>query len=144
MKILKIGKLINSISNTKNCLFLPLTNCCQKVASNNTNNQESNIQKLSFKEQLKLIYYTFFFNEENDSLMAIETMLQPFIGIMNTFIRCFGKLFVVLVWVLCINMANVFYSFIIPEIWRQENFIVFMINLVLGTWLTINTFFHYV
>lgn len=42
------------------------------------------------KNQLRLIYYTFFYNENNDSLTLIETFLYPFVDYVSKFFRIIG------------------------------------------------------
>lgn len=70
-------------------------------------------------------------------------MLTPFMGIMSMFVRYFGKMFVLLVWVLLFNMLYVSFTTVMSEIYKQENLVIFLINLVFGVWLAVNTFFHY-
>lgn len=41
-------------------------------------------------------------------------------------------------------MVNVFYQFILPEVFKQENLFVFMIHFAFGTWIVVNVYFHYV
>lgn len=45
---------------------------------------------------------------------------------------------------LTLNMVNVFYQFILPEVYKQENLFVFMIHFAFGTWIVVNVYFHYV
>ena len=143
--IFSLKKLLNSCVKKKcftidmlNFIHIKLSSCCYNKSTMN-----STTKKLSFIQNIKLFYFTILFNEENDSLMTIETALQPFMGTMNNLVRYFGKIFVIIVWVLSLNMLNVFYTIILPQIYSEEIFLVFLINFVYGTWMAVNTFFHY-
>lgn len=137
----RLVKLINSL--TKNgCCFSNMFSSFH--ICNNNKTKTATTKKLSMTQNIKLFYYTMLFNEENDSLMTIETMLQPFMGTMNNLVRYFGKIFVLFVWVLSLNMLNLFFLVILPQIYRDENFFIFLLNLILGTWMAVNTFFHYI
>lgn len=138
---LKLGKIINSVFQNGNCCCI--FNKYRKVPLIPTTSS-SGTPKVTFTQNLRLIYYTFFYNEDSDSLMAVETMLQPFMGFMNLFLRYLGKIFVLLVWVLTLNMLYTFYVVILPEIYEEESFVVFLVNLVFGSWVSVNVFFHYV
>lgn len=138
---LKLGKIINSVFQNGNC-------CCIFNKYRQTpllpQTSTSGVPKITFKQKLNLIYYTFFYNERSDSLLAVETILHPFMGFMNIFLRYFGKIFVVLVWVLTSNMLYTFYAIILPEIYKKESLFVFLVNLIFGSWVAVNVFFHYV
>lgn len=44
----------------------------------------------SITQKLRLIYYTFFYNEHNDSLSFVETFLYPFVEYVSKFFRIIG------------------------------------------------------
>ncbi len=85
---LRIGRVVNGLRNGC-CVFNVLKKSC--VSSSTSTTTRSETKKLSFRENLRLVYYTFFYNEESDSLMAVETLLNPFMSVMNRFVRLFGK-----------------------------------------------------
>ena len=88
---LKFGKLINSFMQCKICNII----CCknknnQSIIGLNNNIQKNDTnrkKKITLSKKIRLIYYTFFYNESNDSLTAIETCLSPFIDCVSNFIR---------------------------------------------------------
>ncbi len=111
----RFGKCFNSIGS-KCCIFTCIwwlfnefiCRCLTCKSRQSQQNQQQNQTKpLKFKEYMKLIYYTFFFNQSSDSLVAVETMLQPFMGTMNFFMRYFGK-------VRRLNLKQLEYLFSVP------------------------------
>lgn len=95
-----------------------------------------------FRHNLRLFYYTFFYNEMNDSYVALEALLQPMIFCVDNFVRLFGKLFVTLVWALTINMLFLFYFVMTPEMYKESVWSL-LVHFTLGNWLAVNTVFHY-
>ena len=98
---LKFGKCLNSINQCKLTNFLlTLFSCFSKkdssvVYNNNNNNnntsKNANSKKYSFKKELKLIYYTLCYNENNDTVNTIETCFSPVAEYFSSFIRWFGR-----------------------------------------------------
>jgi hypothetical protein len=94
MKI-KPGKFFNSIKNVRCCQIIHFFNLIKLFKSNKSyeeinNNQKSNSNKLSWKENIRLFYYTFIYNESNDMLSVMEAFLHPFIDCLGRFLRILG------------------------------------------------------
>lgn len=83
---LRFKKCLSPVSLLKDCCIFRAS-----TYTNLNNSKSSEVKKLSFGQYVKLIYYALFFNEGNDSLVAVETMLQPFIDIVNVSIRYLSK-----------------------------------------------------
>lgn len=91
---LKLGRLCNSLGSLSSSrASMPnLCSCCcfcsnrsrLKGATNGSN------KKTSLKYNLRLIYYTFFYNQNNDTLTTLETLLTPCVSLMTSFIRYLG------------------------------------------------------
>jgi palmitoyltransferase len=60
----------------------------------------------------------------------------------NSFILFISKIFVILVWILISNMVFTFYIFICYQAF-QNSLLSLLSTLVVGTWLAVNTVFHY-
>ena len=93
---LKFGKCLNSINQCKLINFLrTLFSCFSKkdssVVYNNTTSSRANSKKYSLKKELKLIYYTLCYNENNDTVNTIETCFSPVAEYFSSFIRWFGR-----------------------------------------------------
>jgi hypothetical protein len=100
---LKVGKCLNAfracrISRFLNSFCCCFTLCCvfqSKSASRSKSGEESeervpNKQNDSCRNQLRLIYYTFIYNENNDILAFLETCFSPFVDAMSRFIKFLG------------------------------------------------------
>ncbi|CAF0841303.1 unnamed protein product [Brachionus calyciflorus] len=98
--------------------------------------------KTGLKNQIRLIYYTFFYNENNDSLTWLETFLAPFAEFMSSLMRMIGIFLVFLVIVLVSNMIYLFYGIILPKIF-ETTWPNILIHFCFGNWLAVNTVFHY-
>ncbi|RNA04818.1 putative palmitoyltransferase ZDHHC16 isoform X5 [Brachionus plicatilis] len=90
----------------------------------------------------KLIYYTFFYNENNDSLTLIEAFLYPFVEYISKIFRIIGWILVCLVIILITNMIFLYLSVILPQIYTTT-LTNFLIHFIIGNWLAVNTVFHY-
>jgi hypothetical protein len=101
---LKVGKIINSLKKC-NLTCCKHTNNQSLIGSSNNdlkNNTFNGKKKNSICKNIRLIYYTFFYNESNDGLTAIETCLSPFIDCVSNFIRYLS-------WVIT-NLDIIFYN----------------------------------
>lgn len=87
---LKPGKICNSLSNFSLSAFLPNLCCFWFCRNGRSAASNASSNKMTFKKEAKLIYYTFFYNHHNDSLTAIETFLYPFVNAVTHFIKILG------------------------------------------------------
>jgi hypothetical protein len=162
----RFAKCLNSIKQCKLVNFLQtLFMCCSKKDSAvyNTSNNSSTSKKYSLKKEFKLIYYTLCYNENNDAVNTIETLLAPIAEYFSSIIRWFGRVghflhlitflsnfyslfikgLVLLVWVLTLNMLCCFYYVIVPQLLLTKWY-VFCVHFIMGNWLAVNTFFHWI
>jgi hypothetical protein len=88
----RLAKILNSLKNIKKCPSPKLCCCCCASQTNSlpTHTSNNNQKKKSIKENLRLFYHTFLYNELNDPMTAVETMLAPFINSLNQFVRIVG------------------------------------------------------
>jgi hypothetical protein len=96
MKI-KLGKLFNSIKNFRCNPMINFTLFSKLFKSNKPydalNHQKASVSnKFTTKQNITLFYYTFIYNESNDLLSIMETILHPFID-------CLGRLLKIIGWV---------------------------------------------
>lgn len=119
------------------------------------------IDTTELKKKFKLFYYTFFYNEFSSTDSFADAALNPLFCMVDNFVyfsgpvsemnlrrqlfytRLFSKVFVILVWSLMLYFVVIFYSTILPEIYNTSSIINFLINFIIGSWLAVNTLFHY-
>lgn len=95
----KVGKWLNSLlHHCRTKLFSrgggSLSCCCRPrddhvLPTTSTRETPSGADR-SIRNQIRLCYYTFFYNEASDPLLALETICAPFAECFNQTIRVFG------------------------------------------------------
>ncbi|XP_073997906.1 palmitoyltransferase ZDHHC16A isoform X1 [Rhodnius prolixus] len=91
---------------------------------------------------LKLFFYTFFYNHHLDANYVSDICMEPIFWFVDNFTKFLGPFFVACV-VLLMTLVIIIAYYIGLPYWWNRNPQIAVVLVIIGNWLKVNTLFHY-